>query len=124
MKSLLSLVLVTASLLLLGFGPGLAQAAPQEGDLAARVGELERKLAEVELANQRLQLEAQENARRLEALAAGGKALAASIDECDRLGFTAGINPQSRIVLLSAIKRFTDQLQKPKGATAGSTSEG
>lgn len=124
MKTLLSLALVTVSLLLLGLGAGRAQAAPQEDGLAARVGELERRVAELALANQRLELEAQQNARVFEALAAEGKSLAASVDESENLGFTAGINPQSRVVLLSAFRRLSGQLQKLRAKPVPEKSEG
>lgn len=120
MKNVLCAALLCAPLFALGLFSDQARAAPQEeGDLPGRLLKLERRVGELERSNRQLELEVQESGQTLAALAEEGKALAASLDESESLGFTAGINPQSRIVLLGALRSFTQRLQSlgAEGAT-------
>ena len=122
MKRNLSLVLLLVAAL--ACGSSFAQG-PGEADLEARVAKLEAQVAALQdslkaskPAGDELEKELAEQKRMLAkiigylgAQAASAKVLQDSLAESQEKGFTYGINPESRVVLLAGFQQFAGTLQ-------------
>jgi len=108
----------------LACGSSFAQE-PDEADLAARVAKLEAQVVALQdslkaskPARDELEKELAEQKRMLAkvldyllAQAASAKVLQDSLAESQEKGFTYGINPESRVVLLAGFEQFASTLQ-------------
>ena len=122
MKRNFSLVLLLVAAL--ACGSSFAQG-PEEADLAARVAKLEAQVVALQdslkaskPAGDKLEKELAEQKRMLakiigymSAQAASAKVLQDSLAESQEKGFTYGINPESRVVLLAGFEQFASTLQ-------------
>ena len=100
---------------------GAVRGAGAQSDLEARVDELEEALAAQTKVTKQVSTALDEVLEYLVAQAEAAKALAKVLDRSEELGFTAGINFESREVLLAgwheALKAAQEDLPKPKNAT-------
>lgn len=133
MKSPLTVVLfVTAAL----SGLALARPAqPQKASLESRVQALETQLAEQKAVNQTVASDLREvrelaeaTVAYLDAQAKAAQDMQGTLDQSEELGFTYGINPRSREVLLAGWREVLATMQadlpKRSGAKANGRSRG
>ncbi len=113
MKKLLPTFAV-GSILLAAFPAVLAQdKKAQEGTqaLEERVLQLESALSDLKKRNDESEKRLEQVVAYLEKQARAGEQLLASLEESERLGFTAGINFRSREVLLAAFRAYWGEEQ-------------
>jgi len=115
MKSSLAILVSVFSLALLFSGAPASSAAPaggaataqeQQQDLAQRVAQLEKELAELRLQTEASNKRVEEAVVYLDKQAEGAKTILAKLTESESLGFTKGINYESREVLLAAFRSY------------------
>ena len=109
---------------------GLSGARAQETDstqasqdaVAQRLAKLERSIETLEAENAETKRKLDLTLRYLDKQARGSKGLIAQLEESERLGFTAGMNPRSREVLRGALRSFwtTQQEGVPRATPAPS----
>jgi hypothetical protein len=88
----------------IGLAAGLAAPTQQDGDLATRVDGLATQLAVTRTELTAAQARLGEVETYLQKQAASVQALGAAAQASDEAGFTAGINPKSREILLDALR--------------------
>ena len=88
----------------LGLAAGLAAPTQQDGDLAMRVDGLATELATTRTELTATQTRLVDVETYLQKQAASVQALGAAADASDEAGFTSGINPKSREILLDALR--------------------
>lgn len=88
----------------LGLAAGLAAPTQQDGDLTMRVDGLATELATTRTELSAAQLRLAEIETYLQKQAASVQALGTAADASEEAGFTAGINPKSREILLDALR--------------------
>ncbi len=81
--------------------------------LESRVAKLEEELAAEKKRHEEARALLDQTIVYLDAQAKGATALLGILDQSEQLGFTAGINPQSREVLLAGLRAYWGE--KPKG---------
>jgi len=86
--------------------------APQADGLASRVEALESELKQLRMANKSQEALLKQAILYLENQATSAAALSAAMTRTESLGFTKGINYQSREVMLSALQAHCKALQK------------
>ncbi|MBI1381877.1 MAG: hypothetical protein GC161_12410 [Planctomycetaceae bacterium] len=98
----------------------------QNADLETRVADLERRLSESDklakhLADEQATLRATDKAMLayLERQAQAAEAMQAVLDSSEKQGFTAGINPNSRITLLAGLRSLFDSVSSDLPKAAG-----
>ncbi len=120
------LTLVSAAFFAGSFSVGAAPTQDAEGqDLAARVDALEKRIATLENTKDSASARLDDTIAYLAGQADASKGLEASIAEAERLGFTKGINYESREVLANGLRAYCAAQQKglpdvastPKGAS-------
>lgn len=113
MKKFLPLGLAALlSVLLLASAQRPARARMPQGDLEGRVAELEEALAAEVKAGESTRKTLEEIRSYLESQALSAKKLSATLDQADDLGFTKGINFESRQVLLRGWHSALDAAQE------------
>jgi len=116
-SSLLAVCLTASALLLISLAPrgdahGARAAGPQEEDLQKRVALLEEQVAELMKANEEKDKGIDEVLKFLDAQAASCKTFAAVLDQSEALGFTQGINFESREVMLAGWRAHLAVMEK------------
>ena len=82
--------------------------APQVGSLAARVEAQEVTIAKLEAGHTALQTQVEALTTAIAAQSSQADALLGVLSQSEELGFTAGLNPKSREVLLAGFRTYLD----------------
>src|SRR5258705_6601740 len=117
MKSHLGIVAVAVAALVCGLAS--SQNTPAQDPAAQRADKLEKELAATRLRVEALSAEVAEMKKQstatlayLESLAKGAGQMASALDESEKAGFTYGLNPDSRHILLRGWREQLSSLQK------------
>ena len=85
---------------------------PQGGGIEARVAQLEEELAAEKNRSQETRALLEQTVAYLNNQATGAQTLLGVLDQSEQLGFTAGINFQSREALLAGLRAYWGEKQK------------
>jgi hypothetical protein len=115
MKKLLVLApTLLLSIVLAGSAP---RTAPQDQALEARVAALETELGSLKKVQTEMHALLEHMAAQLEAQAKSAQAMLAVLDQVEQLGFTAGINFESRVTLLAGMRAYLGTLTQGQAKT-------
>jgi hypothetical protein len=119
MNPKLSLIAVPVAALVC-FAFAQAPQNPQNNGQAQRIESLEREVAALKEAQKMMRMECDQIGSLMRAQATSADALLAVLDDSEQKGFTYGINPDSRIVLLAGLRQFLADMQRnvPPAAVA------